>query len=200
MCGTDAVVASGDASRPSASTACASDGADRARRPARRPRDLHPRGSRDRIPGTGTPSTPGTAERDGLRRRCSSWSWQQCSDGSGRPQDEEGDDQEAYDDDPGIAAMRDMGAKRVVTHAVTVPAAARPTRPGARQIAGSTCGPGTTGSPTAPGEPRPDRARAPGAATRCATPMPPHTSSTRAGPSRPSTSRPRSAMRRRDTA
>jgi hypothetical protein len=52
----------------------------------------------------------------------------QRSDGSGRPQHEEGDDHEAHDDDPGIATMCDMGAKRVVTHVVTVPVAARAAR------------------------------------------------------------------------
>jgi hypothetical protein len=43
-----------------------------------------------------------------------------ASDDSGGPQHEGGDDHEGHDDDPGVAAVRDMGAKRVVTHPVTV--------------------------------------------------------------------------------
>jgi hypothetical protein len=46
------------------------------------------------------------------------------SEHSRRPEHQDGDDHEGRDDDPRIAAVRNMGSKRVVAHVVTVPAAA----------------------------------------------------------------------------
>jgi hypothetical protein len=43
------------------------------------------------------------------------------SEQSRRPEHEADDDQQRRRDDPDIAAVRDMGTKRVVTHATTVP-------------------------------------------------------------------------------